>query len=143
MNLSEFRTQLRAHADKPLLLILPDGGLVPSHFHVTEVGHVKKNFIDCGGTRRSIETCLLQTWVANDTDHRLVASKLEKIFTIAGDVLPSEDLPVEVEYEDDLTAQFPVIAHEIIDGALAFHLGWKHTDCLAKEKCLPDSGCCA
>ncbi|MCP5556327.1 MAG: hypothetical protein H7A55_01120 [Verrucomicrobiaceae bacterium] len=143
MTLTDFRAQLCAHSDKPLLLILPDGGLVPSHFHVTEVGHVKKNFIDCGGTRRSIETCLLQTWVANDTDHRLVAGKLEQIFTIAGDVLPSQDLPVEVEYEDDLTAQFPVIAHEIIDGALAFHLGWKHTDCLAKEKCLPDSGCCA
>jgi hypothetical protein len=142
MNISQFRDQLSAHSDKPILLILPDGGLVPSHFHVTEVGHVKKNFIDCGGTRRSVETCLLQTWVANDTEHRLHAGKLEQIFTLAGDILPSQDLPVEVEYEDDLTAQFPVIAHEIVDGALAFHLGWKHTDCLAKEKCLPGVGCC-
>jgi hypothetical protein len=142
MNISQFRDQLSAHSDKPILLILPDGGLVPSHFHVTEVGHVKKNFIDCGGTRRSVETCLLQTWVANDTEHRLRAGKLEQIFTLAGDILPSQDLPVEVEYEDDLTAQFPVIAHEIVDGALAFHLGWKHTDCLAKEKCLPGVGCC-
>jgi len=142
MNISQFRDQLSAHSDKPILLILPDGGLVPSHFHVTEVGHVKKNFIDCGGTRRSVETCLLQTWVANDTEHRLDAGKLEQIFTLAGDILPSQDLPVEVEYEDDLTAQFPVIAHEIVDGALAFHLGWKHTDCLAKEKCLPGVGCC-
>lgn len=142
MNIPQFRDQLSAHSDKPILLILPDGGLVPSHFHVTEVGHVKKNFIDCGGTRRSVETCLLQTWVANDTEHRLHAGKLEQIFTLAGDILPSQDLPVEVEYEDDLTAQFPVIAHEIVDGALAFHLGWKHTDCLAKEKCLPGVGCC-
>ena len=142
MNISQVRDQLSAHSDKPILLILPDGGLVPSHFHVTEVGHVKKNFIDCGGTRRSVETCLLQTWVANDTEHRLHAGKLEQIFTLAGDILPSQDLPVEVEYEDDLTAQFPVIAHEIVDGALAFHLGWKHTDCLAKEKCLPGVGCC-
>ena len=28
--------------------------------------------------------------------------------------------------------------HEIIDGALAFRCGWKHTNCLARGICLPD-----
>jgi predicted transcriptional regulator len=28
---------------------LPDGTTVPEHFHVTEVGLITKNFIDCGG----------------------------------------------------------------------------------------------
>ena len=31
---------------------LPDGTSVPEHFHVTEVGLITKNFIDCGGTVR-------------------------------------------------------------------------------------------
>lgn len=28
---------------------LPNGELVPNHFHVTEVGKITKHFIDCGG----------------------------------------------------------------------------------------------
>jgi len=32
--------------------ILADGTAVPEHFHVTEVGLITKNFIDCGGTVR-------------------------------------------------------------------------------------------
>jgi len=28
---------------------LEDGTFVPEHFHVTEVGQIAKNFIDCGG----------------------------------------------------------------------------------------------
>ncbi len=143
MNLAEFRHHLQSHADLPLRFALPDGGLIPVHFHVTEVGHVTKNFIDCGGTRRVSESCLLQTWVAADTEHRLHAGKLDAIFDLAGAVLPHETLPVEVEYEEGLTAQFPVVGVEVVEGALQFGLGWKHTDCLAKEKCLPESGCCA
>jgi len=137
MNITEFISHLNAHPDKPLLFVLPDGGFIPAHFHITEVGHVKKNFIDCGGTRRSTESCLLQTWTAEDTEHRLPAGKLAMIFDKAGDVLPNHDLPVEVEYEDFSVSQFPVSGTEVMDGALAFHLGLKHTDCLAKELCLP------
>lgn len=137
MNITEFITHLRAHSDKPLLFILPDGGFIPAHYHVTEVGHVMKNFIDCGGTRRSLETCLLQTWVHDDVEHRLFSGKLATIFDMAGDVLPHHDLPVEIEYEDGVVAQFPVESADVIDGALAFHLGLKHTDCLARGICVP------
>jgi hypothetical protein len=108
MTITDFLTQLRSHADKPVRFLLPDGGLIPAHFHITEVGHVLKRFIDCGGTRRTLETCLLQTWVHDDVDHRLVAGKLAAIFDKAGDVLPHHDLPVEIEYEDGVVAQFPV-----------------------------------
>lgn len=137
MTITEFLSHLRAHAGMPLLFVLPDGGFIPAHYHVTEVGHVMKRFIDCGGTRRTLETCLLQTWVHDDVDHRLFAGKLAAIFGMAGDVLPHHELPVEVEYEDGVVAQFPVESAEIIDGALAFHLGLKHTDCLARGICLP------
>lgn len=137
MNITEFLTQLRCYADKPITFVLPDGGMIPAHFHITEVGHVTKRFIDCGGTRRMLETCLLQTWVHDDVDHRLVAGKLAVIFDQAGDVLPHHDLPVEIEYEDFVVAQFPVENAEIINGALTFRLGLKHTDCLARGICIP------
>lgn len=142
MNVTEFKQHLLAHADLALAFALPDGGFVPAHFHITEVGHVEKNFIDCGGTVRSVESCLLQTWVAEDTDHRLSAGKLASIFGRAGSVLPHEDLGVEVEYEDYVISQFPVTGALAQDGQLIFTLGLKHTDCLAKELCLP-SGCCS
>ena len=156
MNITDFLSYLRAHSEKPLKLMLPDGGLLPAHYHVTEVGHVHKRFIDCGGTRRTLDTCLLQTWVHEDVDHRLYAGKLATIFDKAGDVLPNHDLPVEVEHEDAVVAQYPVESAEIIDGALTFRLGLKHTDCLARGICIPgecapapkkekpaESSCCA
>jgi len=143
MTIHEFKSQLAAHADLPLSFVLPDGGIIPPNFHITEVGHVQKNFVDCGGTRRSAKSCLLQTWVAGDTEHRLTAGKLAGIFKHAHDVLPHEDLPVEIEYEDGFISQFPVESAHVQDGALTFILGLKHTDCLAKELCLPsDGGCC-
>jgi len=137
MTTNEFIQQLRAHPDIPLIFQLPDGGLVPAHFHVTEVGHVLKRFIDCGGTRRSLETCLLQLWVAEDEDHRLTAGKLASIFQVAGDLLPHDALPVEIEYEEGVVAQFPVESAAVSEGRLIFHCGWKHTDCLARGICLP------
>lgn len=137
MNVAEFIAHLREHSDKPLSLVLPDGGLVPTHYHITEVGHVHKRFIDCGGTRRTVDTCLLQTWVHEDTDHRLMAGKLATIFDKAGDILPNHDLPVEIEHEEEVVAQFPVESAEVIDDTLTFHLGLKHTDCLARGICVP------
>lgn len=137
MTITEFTAHLHAHPERPLLFILPDGGMIPAHFHITEVGHVRKDFMDCGGTRRVAESCLLQTWTADDTEHRLLAGKLEMIFNKAGEIFPDHGLPVEVEYEDFSVSQFRVVSAEVHDGALAFHLGLKHTDCLAKELCLP------
>ena len=143
MNVQEFKSHLVANPDKFLAFALPDGGFIPAHFHVTEVGHVKKNFVDCGGTRRSTESCLLQTWVARDIDHRLNAGKLNGIFAHSHDILPSEELPVEIEYEDYVISQFPVLSATVSDDLIVFHLGLKHTDCLAKELCLPSGDCCS
>jgi hypothetical protein len=137
MNLSDFLQHLQAHPDKELLFVLPDGGSIPAHFHITEIGHVVKNFIDCGGVRRSNEACLLQAWVANDEEHRLTAGKLASIFEKAGELLPHQDLPVEIEYEDFSISQFSVSRVEIEPARLLFLLGLKHTDCLAKGVCLP------
>src|SRR3954451_9900168 len=75
-------------------LMLPSGEFVPAHFHVTEVGRVQKDFIDCGGTTRSTTTCVLQVWVADDRDHRLDTTKLAKIVRLAAPLLKAGDLPV-------------------------------------------------
>ena len=50
MTLTEIKSILK-NLDT-ISLKLPDGSLVPSHFHVTEVGKSSKHFIDCGGTLR-------------------------------------------------------------------------------------------
>ena len=76
MNLDAFLAVLSENPAAAVHLMLPDGDFVPAHFHVTEVGRVHKDFIDCGGTVRSATTCVLQVWVADDTDHRLDTTKL-------------------------------------------------------------------
>ena len=139
MNIRELVAALRLHPEAPLALQLPDGSWVPAHFHITEVGHVTKRFVDCGGTRRIQETCLLQTWVHDDFEHRLLAGKLADIFAKAGDLLPHEELPVEVEHEGQFVAQFPLESAAMHEGSLRFQLGLKHTDCLARGICLPNT----
>ena len=119
----------------PIHLMLPDGGFVPAHFHVTEVGRVQKDFIDCGGTVRSSKACVLQVWVADDTHHRLDAGKLARVVQLAAPLLDGTDLPVEVEYDAGYITQLPVTAAEATPAGLLFHLGGKHTACLAPDRC--------
>jgi hypothetical protein len=143
MTVKEFRAALAAHPGAKMHWMLPDKSFVPAHYHITEVGRVRKDFIDCGGTIRSAASCLLQIWVENDTDHRLETTKLAAIMEIAGRVLERDDLPVEVEYEAGTISQYPVGGVEVTPAGLLFYLGTKHTACLAPEKCgVGGSGCC-
>ena len=152
MNTAELTALLAAFGEKPVSFVLPDGGRIPAHAHITEVGRIDREFLDCGGVLRRTSFCCLQAWVADDTDHRLSAGKLVTIIGRALEPLGLAALPVEVEYEDGLISQFPVVSVSAGD-AVVLHLGTKHTDCLAKEICLPvpgaaegsckpDSGCC-
>jgi hypothetical protein len=143
MTVAEFRAVLEANPDVGMHWMLPDRSFVPAHYHITEVGRVQKDFIDCGGTVRSLTSCLLQVWVANDTDHRLHTTKLAAIMRVAEPLLASGDLPVEVEYEEGTISQYPLAGAEITPAGVLFHLGTKHTACLAPEKCGVDgTGCC-
>jgi hypothetical protein len=146
MNLDTFLAVLSENPAAALHLMLPGGAFVPAHFHVTEVGRVQKDFIDCGGTVRSSVACVLQAWVAGDTDHRLDATKLAGILRLAAPVLKATDLPVEVEYEDGRVSQFPVSAAEVTPSGVLLHLGSKHTACLAPDRCGVEengSSCCS
>jgi hypothetical protein len=109
---------------------LPDGSLVPSHYHVTEVGMVEKNFIDCGGTIRKENVISFQLWYSYDYNHRIHPEKLLQIIQISESKLDLPDLEVEVEYQTDTIGKFALD----YDGA-NFKLLAKQTDCLAKDNC--------
>ena len=146
MILDDFVRVLTDNPAAALHMMLPDGAFVPAHFHVTEVGRVQKDFIDCGGTTRSTTTCVLQVWVADDTDHRLNTTKLAKIVELAAPLLKVADLPVEVEYESGVVSQYPVTAVEVTPSGLLLLLGTKHTACLAPDRCgvgpATNTSCC-
>jgi len=128
MKLSEIKKHL-GHLDT-IGFQLPNGELVPSHFHVTEVGKITKNFIDCGGTLRNEEVVNFQLWNANDYDHRLHPEKLMNIIELSEKVLNLPDLEIEVEYQGQTIEKFGLD----FDGRY-FNLTSKQTDCLAKDKC--------
>ena len=147
MTVSEFRRALQSAANHELRFVLPDGGLIPVHAHITEVGRTDRRFLDCGGTLRQTAACTLQAWVAEDVEHRLLPGSLVSILEKAAPILGTDGLDVEIEFEDGLLSQFPVLEVTVQDGAIAFRLGTKHTDCLAKELCLPagapdEEACC-
>ncbi len=113
---------------------LPNGELVPAHFHVTEVGKVEKNFIDCGGTMRHELIANFQLWSSDDYDHSLHPEKLLSIIELSQKKLGIEDLDIEVEYQGETIGKFG-----LDHNGNSFHLTTKMTDCLAKEGCgIPD-----
>lgn len=155
MKLSQVKSALKEL--KTIGFQLPNGELVPNHFHVTEVGKITKHFIDCGGTERKEEVVNFQLWNANDYDHRLHPEKLLNIIELSEKVLKIADLEIEVEYQADTIGKFGLD----FDGK-SFLLTSKQTDCLAKDQCgiptekpkvkmsemkivtscKPNSGCC-
>lgn len=135
---------------------LPNGELVPNHFHVTEVGEVNKNFIDCGGTVRNEKVVNFQLWNAEDYNHRLHPEKLMHIIELSEQTLNIGDFEVEVEFQGQTIEKYGLD----FDGT-NFLLTSTQTDCLAKDKCgipaekqkveltelhnsscAPGSGCC-
>jgi len=137
---------------------LPDGLFVPEHFHVTEVGLVTKNFIDCGGTVRQEKIANFQLWDANDIAHRLKPKKLLDIISLAEKILGMEDLEIEVEYQSNTIGKYGLEFN-----GKDFMLTQKQTACLAldvcgipsekpkvalaeiqadKSSCTPGGGCC-
>ena len=140
MNVEKFSRLLASNPSAALYVMLPSGEFVPDHFHITEVGRVHKQFIDCGGTRRESFSCALQVWVANDTDHRLNSTKLSQIMKVAAGLV-SDDMPLVVEYGSDTVASYPLGDVEITPKGLLLVLGAKPTACLAPDRCGVE-GCC-
>jgi len=128
MKLSEVKNKLQTLEE--LNFQLANGTFVPKHFHVTEVGAVTKDFIDCGGTVRHEKVVSFQLWEANDYDHRLAPQKLVSIINLAEKVLGLGDWEVEVEYQAETIGKFGL---EFNDNH--FVLSTKTTACLASDSC--------
>jgi hypothetical protein len=149
MKLAEFKDHLIHHAQEHLAFVLPGGDAIPTHAHVTEVGHTRKTFLDCGGKLRRVDFCSLQVWVADDFEHRLPAGKLAAIIDKAAAILENGDLEMQVECQQGSISLFSIGDVESKDGTLVFTLLTKRTACLAMEECLPsapveeEKGCCA
>jgi hypothetical protein len=137
MILSEFKKLLSEYSNRNIRFVLPTGSKVPPHVHVTEVARMDKRFIDCGGIFRTETICRLQAWFADDTDHRLTASKLLAVLDKSSSVLETENIEIDVEYEAPFISQFPISRVEAAGEVLIVELGTRHTACLAEDKCLP------
>lgn len=135
MNLQNLKTALAENPDQPIAIKFADGSSLAPHFHITEIGKVTKDFVDCGGTRRQTQSCMLQTLVADDTDHRLVTTKLAGI-TQMSDVLELDgSVEVEAEVQTDTIAIYSVESAGPENGTFVFKLAAKNTACLAPDKC--------
>lgn len=109
---------------------LPNGTFVPEHFHVTEVGLVTKNFIDCGGIVRNETFVNFQLWEANDFEHRLKPKKLLDIIVLSEKILGIKDYEIEVEYQDTTIGKY-----DLDFNGQNFELKNKQTNCLAQDNC--------
>ena len=136
---------------------LENGTFVPEHFHVTEVGMINKNFIDCGGVIRNEKVVNFQLWNADDLEHRLKPGKLLNIINLSEEKLGIEDHEIEVEYQSETIGKY-----DLEFNGKTFVLRNKMTACLAQDacgipsekvkrnlselklvsKCAPNSGCC-
>jgi Family of unknown function (DUF6428) len=128
MNLSEVKSALALVSE--VRFELPNGTMIPEHFHVTEVGAITRHFIDCGGTERMEKKVNFQLWVAGDTDHRLASEKLTRIIELAENRLGLGNLEVEVEYQGETIGKYALDF-----SGKHFLLINQQTACLAQDKC--------
>ncbi len=154
MKLSEIKTILPTLDNVEFQL--ENGAFVPEHFHVTEVGIITKNFIDCGGTIRSESVVNFQLWNADDYEHRLKPNKLLNIIKLSEEQLGIADAEIEVEYQTETIGKY-----DLAFSGKHFVLKNKQTACLAMDACgvpsdkpkvelsqlqnsccSPNSGCC-
>ena len=128
MKISELKNHLNKVSD--LSFKLPNGNSIPAHFHLTEIGLITKDFVDCGVSIHHEKWATMQLWVANDVDHRLQPSNLLKIIENSVKIIGTEDLEVEIEYQTDTIGRYGL---DFTDNN--FVLTVKFTDCLAQDKC--------
>ena len=128
MRISEIKEQLTNLEN--VTFMLPNGSFVPEHFHVTEVGLVTKNFIDCGGKVRNETVVNFQLWNANDFEHRLKPKKLLDIIALSEKILGIADFEIEVEYQAETIGKY-----DLGFEGTTFILMNKQTACLAQDQC--------
>jgi hypothetical protein len=157
MKISQFKSALQlAKPDSNPVFLQVNGLAITAHYHITEIGLVIKNYVDCGGVVRQERKASLQIWLANDIDHRLSAQKLLEIIEKSEQLFGLKDEELEVEYQGDTIETYGIMAQDF-----GFQLTAKKTTCLASDHCgisdhhlpeemqikksatcTPNSGCC-
>lgn len=115
---------------KGIDFLLPNGSKVPAHFHLTEIGNINKQFMDCGGVVRNETKVSFQLWTSIDMHHRLKAEKFEHIIKLAEEKINLQDAEIEVEYQGDTIEKFGLDFN-----GENFVLTSQKTACLAEENC--------
>ena len=154
-----------SHFKSALLLAKPEanpsflnlnGIPVEPHYHITEIGLVLKNYVDCGGVVRQERKATMQVWLANDTDHRLSTQKLLEIIEKSEQLFGLKDEELEVEFQGQTIDTYGLSVQDF-----GFEFVAKQTTCLApghcgipeaqlpvnmqtapSSCCSPSSGCC-
>ena len=129
MKLSDIKNKLKSLQE--VKFELPNGSMIPEHFHVTEVGEITKNFVDCGGKVRREKVINFQLWEAGDFDHRLAPQKLSAIIDLSEKILQLGDYEVEVEYQGETIGKYGIDF-----SGEHFILTSKTTNCLASDACV-------
>jgi hypothetical protein len=129
MKLSEIKGILKS-VDAIVFQLPNKKSFVPEHFHITEVGLITKNFIDCGGTVREEKVINFQLWEAADYNHRLSPTKLLRIIEKSEEIFKFDDFEIEIEYQSDTIGKFGLTYNGIF-----FQLTNKQTACLAQDAC--------
>jgi hypothetical protein len=151
MTLQDLHDALKINPQRFLRFVLPHGDYIPAHAHVTEVGHLVRNFIDCGGLIGREEKVVLQTHVGDDTDHRLRSDRFAKILQLGNRVIPSAELDVDVEYDCCVVAQYPIAEAKPDGEHLNLILRRERTQCraaarrdsaIAADCCATSTTCC-
>jgi hypothetical protein len=134
MKLSDFKAALKEH-EYPIFK-LENGKALAPHYHLTELGKITKDYIDCGGNHRQESWLNLQLWEANDYEHRLSSTKLLRIIRKTERQLAlSEDFDLEIEYQGSTIGRYTLDRE-----GETFLLKATQTDCLAKDSCgIPDA----
>jgi hypothetical protein len=156
MKISQFKSalQLAKPTDNPQFL-QSNGVPVSAHYHITEIGLILKNYVDCGGVVRQERKASMQLWLANDTDHRLSTEKLLDIIEKSEQLFGLKDEELEVEFQGQTIETYGMSAQNF-----GFQFTTKKTTCLAPDHCgisneqlplemqkkntacTPNSGCC-
>jgi len=156
MKLSKFKNALKTI--QRVSFRLPDGEFLEAHTHITEVGMLRKQFVDCGGVVRTETKVGFQLWKDDyDLEHRLYPEKLLHIIELSEEQLTILDEEIEVEYQSETIGKYGVEFN-----GFEFVLTNKTTACLAEDNCgipvvkkkvnlseiqnegscSPNSGCC-
>jgi hypothetical protein len=134
----------KINKDNQISIFQPSGLGVQPNFHITEIGKTTKNFVDCGGNKRTTTNTTLQIWVANDREHRLTVGKLIKIIEAGKDLVSDED-EIVFEYDNGYTlGLFGIELCQILDTVFNIFLSKRKAACLAPDQCgiTAENNCC-